>query len=49
VALAPVGSGGRAPDEEPRAASVSTAMSASSSCTSWNEAMGRPNWRRSFA
>ena len=33
----------------PRAASVSTAMSAIISCTSWKEAIGRSNCVRSFA
>jgi hypothetical protein len=33
----------------PRAASVRTTMSASISCTSWNEAIGRPNCSRSLA
>ena len=32
----------------PRAASVCTTMSASISCTSWNDAIGRSNWVRSF-
>ena len=33
----------------PRAASVSTTMSAIIACTSWNEPIGRPNCSRSFA
>ena len=33
----------------PRAASVSTTMSAIISCTSWKDAIGRPNCSRDFA